>query len=92
MNKVVYLVHHQDFVPSEGINKYKVRVFKYFSDAIDYCEANSIRVDEEGYNGMADESRVEYIVYDGWSPEFMWIEEVDMYERKDVEFNRLYKW
>lgn len=59
----VYLVHHQGLVPREGISKYKVSVFKYFSDAREYCEENSIRVDEEGYNAMTDERRVEYIVY-----------------------------
>lgn len=88
----VYLVHHQDFVPHEGTNKYKVRVFKYFSDARNYCVRNCIRVDEEGYNSMVDESRVEYIVNDSWSPEFMWIEEVDMYESSEQEFSKLYKW
>lgn len=88
----VYLVHHQDLVPHEGITKYKVRVFKYFSDARNYCERNCIRVDEQGYNDMTDASRVEYIVHDSWSPEFMWIGEVDVHERKDVEFNRLYGW
>lgn len=88
----VYLVHHQDLVPREGISKYKVSVFKYFSDARNYCEENCVRVDEQGYNDMTDASRVEYIVYDSWSPEFMWIEEVDVHERKDVEFNRLYGW
>lgn len=88
----VYLVHHHNIVPREGISKYKVRVFRYLNDARAYCEENSIRVDEEGYNPMTDESRIEYIVYDDWSPEFMWIEEVDVHERKDVEFNRLYGW
>lgn len=88
----VYLVHHQDIVPNEGINKYQVKVFKYFSDARGYCERNCVRVNEEGYNGMNDEDRVEYIVYDSWSPEFMWIEEVDMHESSEQEFSRLYKW
>ena len=88
----MYLVHHQDLVPHEGITKYKVRVFKYFSVARSYCEENSVRVDKNGYNDMTNESRVEYVVYDNWATEFMWIEEVDVHERKDVEFNRLYGW
>lgn len=88
----VYLVHYQDLVPREGINKYKVKVFKYFSDARNYCERNCVRVDEKGYNEMTNERRVEYIVHDAWSPEFMWIEEVDMYESSEQEFSRLYGW
>lgn len=86
----IYLVHHEIFIPKEGITKYRVYPFLSRWEAESYCLKHCIDVDHEGYNFMTDEDIVTYVVENGWSPEYMYIESVEVMD-DDSEFKTLYK-
>lgn len=85
----VYLVHQEVFIPKEGISSNRVKVFKYLSDARQYCEEHSCMVDENGYNSVTAEEEVQYIISDEFIREYMRIEETDLHEHKNIEFSKL---
>lgn len=89
--KKVYLVHHETFVPHEGISKYRVYPFLSRWEAEEFCVNNSKEIDVDGYIGMYDEDTTQYIIDDGWSPEYMYIRETEVMD-DDSGFKNLYKW